>query len=392
MKWFWSLLTGFLVALAVFAIYRFFSDDGLRTRSNRAEDSSVESSDKVEEGETGSASPDSQPGVPDWMLGSVPRRSAPAMTKRADGLPLALNNLETLTRGRDIATANTLELKQYLLKLRAAMLEMSLEEQKALANYFRNAEDHTLKYFLLIAFRSWGGGPYVEAVGEYYQVDPDAVGEALQHLSGRSPLASGVFAELIRNEFDTQRRLKLIARAGALGVPAARDLVHEMFAKGKGNPERRLAVPALVKQGNAESLQQVRDLINGDYEAAKYHLTEAEPQHEALRDLRAHGVLALLQSGSTEDVDALIARAKNNEDDDAVSQYVENFFMVVHRPQWVGDSVDYMMQRGSVNKSMIAYLSRQAQAKDISTMQRLLSLEMSARERTAIERVINTLN
>ncbi len=391
MKWVIPVLLGMLAAFLGYAIWVAFIEDGATPNQGKGS-----RDEKTVAGEDARQTRAQTPfgnlhakDLPPWLqAGPV---SLPDERKRRwDGLPHVLGELQYLTRGRDKYVANDLQLKVKLNELREAMSKMTPEEEKQLAEYFRACDDPTLKYYLLTSFRNWGSAPYVDAIAEYYEADPEMVGETLQHLMGRTKVAVGAMENLIDSEIDPLRRAKLVARAGFLGAPGTEAMMTRFFDKSK-SVDRRQAIVGLAKVQSPEAHQKLFELLDGDFEEAIYLPEESAPATKELQDLRGHAVLALLQNGSDQEIDQLLERSLTNDGNDTVARYIDKFFPTVTKSKWIPKIVDTMLARDKASRSMLMYLSRRAEQKDIPQLEKLLAMNLSDDDRSLIGDAINRL-
>ncbi len=389
MRWLLPLLAGMALALGAWLIWSFLGEEEIRPRAGgggESPDPFAAEERVVSAG--GGADAVRVPGMPEWMIGRVTPGAAPR--GRMDGLPDSIGRIEMLTRGRTKSGANTLRLKVALSELREAMLAMSPEEAARLAAFFESCEDPTTKYYLLIAFRSWGGEPFVDVVRDYYEAEPEMVAEALSYMLTRTPRAAGAFEDLIREEFDPLRRAKLVSRAGFTGAPAGERLMLDLFRRSGKTPERRLALWGLARNGSEEGKLLIRDLLDGPEEKAAYAVGEVHESDPELADLRCHGVLALLMTGSPEDIGDLLGRARGGGDD--IGHYVDRFFAVVREPRFVPEVVELLEERGAIEDRYLIYLNNQAQPEHRAALERLLDLARDRKDREALQLIIDRLN
>ncbi len=328
-------------------------------------------------------------GLPEWVTGEGVLARAPA---RGPGhLPNVVNELAALCWGKTPLAANTIEVKKKLLELRHQLPDMSPEELQAIADFFRKSDQRGFKYHMLIAFRSWCGDPFVEPVAEYYESEPDLVGEALGYMILRTPKAAEAFDRLIEREVDPVRRAKLIARLGFVGAPSAEPILTRWLES--GDPvDRRQAVASLARIPTETARGKVWEILNGDFEAAGWDLAESRPDIPEFDDLRAVATSALLGNGSREDVRRLLDRVKDDDSgDDAIAGYVEKLFPAARSPEFVPDVVDLMVRRGRVSRPLLLYIRKVGGQEHFADVQRLLDLDLTDDEKTMVSSVLDAL-
>ncbi len=391
MKWLIPLVAGMLAAFLAYAIWTgFIEDSGTKGTSP----STTEGQDDTKGQDGDSAKKPEKNRAKNAQLPAWLQRGPITMTdnrsKRWDGLPLVIGELEAITRGRDKYSVNNVTLKIKLNELRIAMASMSKEEQEQLAEYFRASEDPTLKYYLMASFRNWGGEAYVDAIAEYYEAEPEMVGESLMHLMGRTPKAVEAMERLIDDEIDPFRKAKLVARAAYLGAPGTESLMLKLFNK-KNSVGRRQAIPGLAKLSSPEGHQELLNLIDGKYEKAAYLPEESAAISEEMNDLRCHAVLALLQNGSDREIESLLDRALREDTDESVASYVDQYFPTVKSSAWIPKVIDNIVAKGKVSPSMLMYLSRRAESKDIPQLERLLASKISEKDLRIVQETLDRL-
>ncbi len=328
-------------------------------------------------------------GLPEWVTGEGVLARAPARGPK--GLPNVVNELAALCWGKSPLAANTIEVKQKLMELRQQLPDMSPEELQSIADFFRQSDQRGFKYHMLIAFRSWCGDPFVEPVAEYYESEPDLVGEALGYMILRTPKAAEAFDRLLQREVDPVRRAKLISRLGFVGAPSAEPILTRWLES--GSPvDRRQAVASLARIPTETARSKVWEILNGDFEAAGWDLAESRPDIPVFDDLRAVATSAMLGNGSREDVSRLLERLKNDDGgDDAIAGYVEELFPAAQSPEFVGDVVDLMMRRHHVSRPLLLYIRKVGGPEHFAKVQRLLDLDLSDDEKTMVSSVLDGL-
>ncbi|MFT7617721.1 MAG: hypothetical protein ACI97A_001360 [Planctomycetota bacterium] len=385
---------GMLVTFLVYAGWVAFIEDGgtkVASSGDREQTGKDKPGSSDYSGKRGSDSnrAKNQANLPDWLkTGGI--QAANNEPTRPDGLPVVIGELEFLTFGRDKHVVNGLPLKSKLNELRLAMAEMTPDEEKLLADYFRNSQDPTLKYYLMISFRSWGGEPYVEAIADYYEAEPEMVAESLQHLMGRTPTAVAAMDRLIENEIDPLRRANLIGRAGMLGAPGSDKIMMRLFGK-EGTVDRRQSIAGMAKAKSEETHEQLLGLIDGDYEAAIYLPNEKTPDDKEMMDLRCHAVVALLSFGSEEEVDRLLDRSLKNQENDQIASYVEKYFYTVRNTAFVPKIVDRIVAQDEVPLSLVLYLGARSEKKDVPQLERLLALDLDDKKKEVVQAALSRL-
>lgn len=384
---------GMLVTFLVYAAWVAFVEDG-GTKVNTGDEQEQGSGENPSSSADSNRGPNSnktinQANLPDWLK-TGPITGVNTSDKRPDGLPVVLSELEFITFGRNKHAVNGIPLKIKLNELRIAMSKMTLEEEKLLAQYFRDCQDPALKYYLMISFRSWGGEPYVEAIADYYEAEPIMVSESLQHLMGRSPLAVSAMDRLIRDEVDPLRRANLIRRAGMLGAPGSEKIMMRLFEK-QGTADRRQAIAGMAKSGSTEAKAKLFGLIDGEFEAAEYLPNEEGPNDEELKDLRAHAVVALLTCGTEKEVDRLLQRATANDGNDPIGNYVDKYFITVRNANFVPKIVDRIVAKSEVPNSLVHYLGARSEKKDVPQLERLMALDLNDLQKEIVVGALNRL-
>ncbi len=380
-------LTGLLVLALVAALWFFLRSENARPASaSGGGDATPFSAPPAPEAPRERTATES---FPEWVTGEGVLAKAPA--RGPGGLPNVVNELAALCWGKSPLAANTIEVKKKLLELRHQLPDMTPEELQAIAEFFRKSDQRGFKYHMLIAFRSWCGDPFVEPVAEYYESEPDLVGEALGYMILRTPKAAEAFEEIIERELDPVRRAKLIARLGFVGSPAAEPVLTRWLES--GSPvDRRQAVAALARIPTETARSKVWEILDGDFEAAAWDITESRPDIPEFDDLRAVATSALLGNGSREDVGRLLDRVKNDVDGkDAIAGYVEKLFPAAQSPEFVDDVVDLMMSRRKVSRSLLLYIRKVGGQEHFESTRRLLDLDLSADEKTMVSSVLDGL-
>ncbi|MEE9394743.1 MAG: hypothetical protein V3W41_19800 [Planctomycetota bacterium] len=387
------LIVTLLVAVAAVVAWLVFRSDGLESRNLDPEPDDNEAFSEVIE--------DGRPQV-DWaavareagMLATGPR--APGVAKTyPGGVPRVVSEMEALTVGRTPDSANTLALKEKILKLVASIQQMSDKEKKDLAEYFRRSENVALKYHLMIAFRMKFGDPFVDPVAEYYDAEPILVGDTLQYMAGRTHTALRALEGILERTVDPLEREVLLGRLAWVGNPKAEGTLLKAFEGGKNveglaRNDRRAAVAGLARMQSDSAQAVLEALIDGPFEEAYYTPTSKGPAGEELKDLRAHAVMGVLAAGTKDRVRKLLDSSRNRKDE--IRDYVDTFFAGVQDASFLPDIVERMMTRGKISTGLLGYIGQHAKLKDKAMLQGLMNLEASDAQKTGLGWMIERLH
>lgn len=382
------LLAGMVLAVACWFLWSAFQSDPGRGRAPGGTDGDQGAFALDERIAMEREAERAAPGMPQWMIGTTIETKASG--GRRDGLPDSLGRVEMLTRGRTVAGANTVTLKLALAELREDIKAMTGPAAENLARYFADSQDPTLKYFMLILFGEVAGEPFVDVVADYYEADPNTVGQALGYMVMRSPKAAEAFAKLIENEYDPMRRAQLISRAGFTGSPAVEELMSDLFEHSGRSAARRLALWGLARGRSEAGQGKLLSLLDGPEERAVYVVGENRESEPELEDLRCHAVLALLMNGSRDIRADLLRRARDQGGD--VGHYVDRYFAAVDDPSFVPDVVTLMKDRGEIGDRYLLYLGRQAKSEHRPLLESLLEVAPDEETRARIQAVIDRVN
>lgn len=325
---------------------------------------------------------------PGWVEGRG--LAAPPSKGRADGLPDVISDLEVLTLGRTKVTANTMELKEKLSDLIYLLDRMTEEEKKALADYYATSDNLALKYHLTIVFRNRSGDPFVEPVADFYDHEPELVGEALGYMLGRAESAAEAFERLYAREIDPVRREKLLARASFIGSKRAEEMLIRAFDDGTPT-DRRVAAAGLARMHTDEARQRLRDLLEGPFEAAAYDVSSSGPEREPFKDLRGVVVASVLASGVPEDRDRLIERLVKGDEDDAVASYVDDMMVAVPTSDYVPRVVEMALEKGEISRGLLNYVCARAEAGQLAELRRLKEMDLPDYMVRAVDNAISGL-
>lgn len=313
-------------------------------------------------------------------------------------IPRQIGEIEVMCRGKDVVGANTLELKRVIQSL--ITMPLTDDEKKAIADYFRNLDDPTTKYFLLVAFRYIGDDFFSEAVEEYYDLDKAAVAESLSWIITRSPKAAQAFERILEREVEPLRREDMIARAGLQKSLHAEKLLLDVYRNPKSPVDQRSALMSLARIHSEEGRTIVRDVLNGEFTSAGYDDAGDPPLDPSMRDLRAHAVVGLAVHGDVEDARFLIERYRHANANDPIAKYIAQYVGACQTPELVPQVVETILEKGGFppitsgpdNHSFFIFLDRQARPEHLGQLTRLFQVARSDIERRRIQEIMDRLN
>lgn len=313
-------------------------------------------------------------------------------------IPREIGEMEVMCRGKDVVGANTVELKRVIQSL--ITMQLTDDEKRAIADYFKNLDDPTTKYFLLVAFRYIGDDIFADAVEEYYDIDKAAVAESLSWIITRSPKAAQAFERILDREIEPLRREDMISRAGFQKSSHAEKLLVDIYRNPKSPVDQRAALMSLARIHTEEGRAIVREALNGEFTSAGYDDAGEPPLDPSMRDLRAHAVVGLAVHGDADDAKFLVERYRHADANDPIAKYVAQYVGACQSPEIVPAVVETILEKGGFppltngpdNHSFFIFLERQARPEHLGQLTRLFQVARSDVERQRIQEIIDRLN